>query len=98
MKLKKLEEENKNKAHYETEEKVIEAVCDATEIDIPSGMVETEIDNMLKDIETRLNRLEYEESKIGIYDYVLKNNNLEKTVDIIMDIIKHESCDEVNDF
>ena len=32
----------------------MKAVCDATEIDIPSGMVETEIDNMLKDIETRL--------------------------------------------
>lgn len=43
-----------------------------------------------KDIETRLNRLEYEESKIGIYDYVLKNNDLEKTVEIIMTIIKHE--------
>jgi trigger factor len=50
----KLEEENTNKAKYETEEKVIEAVCDATELDIPSGMIETEIDNMVKDIETRL--------------------------------------------
>ena len=37
-----------------------------------------------KDIELRLNRLQYEESKIGIYDYVIKNNNLEKTVNIIM--------------
>ena len=46
----------------------------------------------------RLNRFDYEESKIGMYDYVLKNNNLEKTVDIIMDIIKHEASDEVNDF
>ena len=50
----KLEEENTNKAKYETEEKAIQAVCDATEIDIPSGMIETEIDNMVKDIETRL--------------------------------------------
>ena len=39
-----------------------------------------------------------EESKMSLYDYVLKNNNLEKTVDIIMDIIKHEASDEVNDF
>ena len=44
----------------------------------------------LKDIELRLNRLQYEESKIGIYDYVIKNNNLEKTVNIIMEIIKDE--------
>ena len=50
----KLEEENTNKAKYETEEKAIQAVCDATEIEIPSGMIETEIDNMVKDIETRL--------------------------------------------
>ena len=50
----KLEEENSNKAKYELEDNAIQAVCDATEIDIPSGMVDTEIDNMLKDIETRL--------------------------------------------
>jgi len=50
----KLEEENTNKAKYETEDKAIQAVCDATELDIPSGMIETEIDNMMKDIETRL--------------------------------------------
>lgn len=43
-----------------------------------------------KDIELRLNRLQYEESKIGIYDYVIKNNNLEKTVNIIMEMIKSE--------
>ena len=50
----KLETENANKEKYETEENAIQKVCDATEIDIPSGMVDTEIDNMLKDIETRL--------------------------------------------
>ena len=50
----KLEEQNKNKAKYETEEEAIKAVCDNTKIDIPSGMVETEIDNMVRDIEQRL--------------------------------------------
>jgi len=45
----------------------------------------------LKDIELRLNRFDYEESKIGIYDYVLKNDDLEKTVQIIMTIIREES-------
>lgn len=44
----------------------------------------------IKEIELRLNRFDYEESKIGIYDYVLKNDNLEKTVEIIMAIIENE--------
>ena len=41
-------------------------------------------------IDLRLSRLEYEESKIGLYDYVIKNDDLEKTVDIIMTILKNE--------
>lgn len=45
----------------------------------------------LKEIELRLNRFDYEESKIGMYDYVLKNDDLEKTVQIIMTIIKNEA-------
>ena len=44
----------------------------------------------VKEIELRLNRFDYEESKIGMYDYVLKNNDLEKTVQIIMSIIENE--------
>ena len=44
----------------------------------------------LKEIELRLNRFDYEESKINIYDYVLKNDNLDKTVSIIEEIIKKE--------
>ena len=43
-----------------------------------------------KEIKLRLNRFDYEESKIGNYDYVIKNNNLEKTVNIIMSIIENE--------
>ena len=43
-----------------------------------------------KEITLRLNRFDYEEYKIGIYDYVLKNNDLEKTVQIIMTIIENE--------
>ena len=44
----------------------------------------------IKEIELRLNRFDYEESKISAYDYVIKNNNLEKTVQIIMTIIENE--------
>ena len=50
----KLEEENKNRAKHETEDAAIQAVCDGVEVDIPSGMIETEIDNAVRDIETRL--------------------------------------------
>jgi len=42
------------------------------------------------EIELRLGRLKYEESKIGLYDYVIKNNDFEKTVQIIMAIIENE--------
>ena len=50
----KLEKENEQKVKYETEEAAIKAVCDNTEIDIPSGMIETEIDHMEKDMEQRM--------------------------------------------
>lgn len=43
-----------------------------------------------KEIQLRLNRFDYEESKIGMYDYIIKNNDLEKTVQIIMTIIENE--------
>ena len=44
----------------------------------------------IKEIKLRLNRFDYEESRIDLYDYVLKNDNLEKTVQIISTIIKNE--------
>ena len=50
----KLEEENKNKAKYELEDAAVKAVTDDSKIDIPSGMVEVEIDNMIKDMENRM--------------------------------------------
>lgn len=50
----KLEEENKKKEKYETEDMAIKAVCDNVEIDIPSGMIETETDNMINETEQRL--------------------------------------------
>lgn len=42
------------------------------------------------EIRLRLGRFEYEESKINLYDYVIKNNDLEKTVQIVMQIINQE--------
>ena len=46
----------------------------------------------------RLNRFDYEESKISLYDYVIKNNDLEKTVQIIMTIIQEEEKVENEEF
>lgn len=50
----KIQKENDDKAKYETEDNAIKAVCDAVELEIPSGMIETEVDNMVKDVEQRL--------------------------------------------
>ena len=50
----KQEKQNEEKAKYETQDAVIKAVCENMKVEIPSGMVEIEIDNMLKDIEQRL--------------------------------------------
>ena len=50
----KLDTENAEKAKYETEEEAIKTVCDNTKLDIPNGMIEMEIDNMVRDMETRL--------------------------------------------
>ena len=50
----KIEEQNKSRAKYETEEELIKKACEDVEIDIPSGMIETELDNMTKEVETRL--------------------------------------------
>ena len=50
----KIQKENEERAKYESEEAAIEAVCKDVEVEIPSGMIETEIDNMVKDIENKL--------------------------------------------
>ena len=50
----KLEKQNADREKYETEEAVVKALCENTKVDIPSGMIETEVDNMLKDFEQRL--------------------------------------------
>ncbi len=70
----KLEEENKNKQKYETEEAAIKAVCDNVEVDIPSGMIETEIDNMTKEIEQRLS---YQGMKLADYLQMIGKTNEE---------------------
>ncbi len=50
----KLSAANKERAAHETEENVINAVCDATEIDIPDAMIETQIQNMIRDFDMQM--------------------------------------------
>ncbi len=62
---------------------------------VPKEVLKQRLENRedkpdFKEIKLRLNRFDYEESKIGNYDYVIKNNDLEKTVQIIMAIINNE--------
>ena len=50
----KQQKQNDDRAKYETEDAVIKAVCEDMKVEIPSGMIETEIENMVKDVEQRL--------------------------------------------
>ncbi len=45
---------NKERAAHETEENVIQAVCDGTEIEIPDAMIETQIQNMIRDFDMQM--------------------------------------------
>lgn len=50
----KQQKQNDDKTKYETQEAVMKAVCENVEVEIPSGMVEMEVENALKDMEQRL--------------------------------------------
>ena len=50
----KLETSNAQRAKYETEEAALKAVCEDAKLDIPTGMIDLEVDNMMKDFEQRL--------------------------------------------
>ena len=60
----KQEKANESKAKYEMEEEAIEAVCNDSKVDIPSGMIETQIDNMEQDVSSRLS---YQGMKLDQY-------------------------------
>ncbi len=51
---KKLQEENAEKEKNETEQNVVDAVCGATEIDIPEEMINNQIDTMIRDMDMQL--------------------------------------------
>ena len=51
---KKQEEQNENRSKAELDEKALKAVADKSEVDIPEGMIELELDNMMEDMDRRL--------------------------------------------
>ncbi len=50
----RLEKQNKEREKSETENAAVDVLCENTEIDIPSGMIETEIDNAVEEVRGRL--------------------------------------------
>lgn len=70
----KMEEANELRAKREFEEAVIDAVCANAKVEIPSVMIDKEIDNMLRDLEMRL---KYQGLDLQTY-YQYTNNTEEK--------------------
>ena len=50
----KQEKQNKDREKYEKEDAAVKAVVEDMKVEIPSGMVEMEIDNMMRDMEQRM--------------------------------------------
>ena len=50
----KLEKQFKDREKYEKEDAVVRELVKELEVDIPSGMIEMEVDNMMKDMEQRM--------------------------------------------
>jgi hypothetical protein len=79
------EENNTNKA--------FQIISLAIDLDFPKGLKtdvvkhynSLEKNYLAQEVILRLNRFDYEESRINLYDYVLKNNDLEKTKVTITD-------------
>ena len=69
---------------------------DKEELELKNRLINRGDNLSESEMQLRLDRLEYEESKIKLYDYVIKNDDLEKTVQIIMTIIKNEERIENN--
>ena len=66
---------------------------------VPKAELKRRLENRIdklshEEIMLRLNRFDYEESKMNIYDYVMKNDDLEKAIEIIQTIIREERREE----
>lgn len=81
-------------------EKLVELLKDKIKIiTIFLKVPKVELENRLRqrvdnpseeEIQMRLSRFDYEESKMSNYDYVIHNNNLEKTIQVVKTIMEEE--------
>ena len=70
----RLVKENEQKAKYEKEDAVMKVVTEEMKVDIPTGMVEVEVDNMVKDMEQRMS---YQGLKLEQYLKMLNKTEAE---------------------
>ena len=68
---KHLEEENAQKAKYEMEEEAIKAVCEKAEVEIPQVMIDNEVEEYIKEMESRLM---YQGMKLDTYLQLMGKN------------------------
>ena len=94
----KLTKNKEQREKYETEEAVLKAVCEDSKLDIPSGMIELEIDNMLKDFEQRLSyqglNLEQYLKMIGKTEEEMRKEYEPQAIEAIMKAEKIEASEE----
>ncbi|MBS5885855.1 MAG: trigger factor [Clostridium sp.] len=101
--VKKMEEENNNKAEREYEDAIIKAVVENAKIDVPEVMVEKEIDTMVRNLEQRLqyqglNLEQYfqftgtDEAKMR--EYMKENAEVKVKTDLVLEAVeKAENID-----
>ena len=102
----KQEEQNAQRSKNELQEVAVKAVADLTEVDIPSGMIETEIDNMVQDMDNRLAyqgiRLEQYLKMVGksMEDYRKENEEPAKEsvkMRLVLEAVSKDTKIEVSD-
>ena len=70
----RLEKENEQKAKYEKEDAIMKVITEGMKVDIPAGMIEAEVDNMVKDMEQRMS---YQGLKLEQYLKMLNKTEAE---------------------
>ena len=70
----RLVKENEQRAKYEKEDAVMKSVTENMKVEIPAGMIEVEVDNMIKDMEQRMS---YQGLKLEQYLKMLNKTEAE---------------------
>ena len=89
----KKQKENEERAKHETEDAAIEEVCKNTNIDIPAGMIDLEIDNIMQNLDQRLS---YQGLNLEQYLKMMGKSEAEnvKTRLVLDQIVKDEKIKE----